>query len=240
MKRRRRKAAEPPVEEVVEAPKDEAPAKQEAPAGPLCFNCAHVLLPGAKYCTGCHKHQRGWRRWIEDWDRVLKVLGALFGVLSALSGGYLVIRQFTGKSSTRVTIARADSNVLNVNVANTGARRSYLQDFELSFGALPIENRKLDVVVADSGVVNGGFAAASETRVGLLVRGLRTKARPGSSERYTRDEIAKLLDDRDDDVALLVTIRESDGKTRTDRIAFQSSLIRKLILNKLPMQEAEP
>lgn len=211
----------------------------EAPKKQLCRNRAHVLIPGATICTQCNKHQ-DFRWYFEDWDAMLKALGALFIVISSVGGALLIIHNWIAPSRTRVAFAQADRNALYVNVANTGVRRAYFRGAELTFGPLPIEKRALDVVVTDRGVVNAGFAAASETRVGLLVRGLRTATKSGSNERYTRDEIEQLLRADSDAAAVLqVQIEESNGKLEWHPLEIRVSLIRHLILAKLPKLEAE-
>jgi hypothetical protein len=204
----------------------------------LCFNCAHVILPKANYCTECKLYQSGLRKLISDVQTASVSAKALAGVVASCTAAIVFMYQCYGPSRTDVKFAHAEASALHVNIVNEGARRSYLSGAELTFGALPVEPRKLDVIERDGAVVKGGFPPRQDTAIGFRARGLRAKVKPGSGERYTRAEIEELLLTANYDVVLNVRLRESNGKIMDVQLPLKSADIDEFILEKIPGKKA--
>lgn len=161
----------------------------------FCVECRNRIPAKANLCTICKSFQPWWRIFP-------KVTAALpvAAFLAMLSGIYSVATYLSDRNSdTRFMVASADANLLHLKVWNSGKKPSRLIRYRLKFSG----NRMIEDAILDQAEGDAVIPFGVPVNVGLSVKELARSVKPGSNERYTKDEIASSLSD---DKSLAVTV----------------------------------
>jgi len=126
---------------------------------------------------------------------------------------------------SRTTVPSATvTEVITAHVVNSGPKSSTIVGQRLKFGALPIEDKELQLDKPASATI-----APGDHSVTLIARGLETKC-DDEGIRPNNDQVGKLLGPQP--VTLEIDIRESDdapGQSRRQSVTFPAAQLKQLV-----------